>query len=56
MGAMDTEKSCPDCRAAMRLESKTLGFQTFECPKYAFVVIELVKDNPPQDRTVPSLH
>jgi transposase-like protein len=53
---MSTDKSCPNCRAAMRLESKTLGFQTFECPKCAFVVIEVVKEHAPQGRTVPGWH
>jgi predicted RNA-binding Zn-ribbon protein involved in translation (DUF1610 family) len=37
---MDAEKSCPNCRAAMKLESKTPRFLSFECPKCAFVVIE----------------
>jgi transposase-like protein len=50
---MSTEKSCPNCRAAMRLETKTPGFQTFECPKCAFVAIEVVKENAPQGRAVP---
>jgi hypothetical protein len=53
---MDTEKSCPDCRAAMRLESKTPGFLSYECPKCAFVVIEVEKENAPQGRTVPGRH
>ena len=53
---MDTEKSCPGCRAAMKLESKTPGFRTFECPMCAFVVIEVVKDNAPEGRTVPGRH
>jgi hypothetical protein len=42
---MSIERSCPDCRAVMRLETRTFGFQTFECPKCALVVIEVVDDN-----------
>jgi transposase-like protein len=53
---MSTEKSCPNCHATMRLETRTPGFQTFECPKCAFVAIEVVKDNAPQGRTVPVRH
>jgi transposase-like protein len=53
---MSTDKSCPNCHAGMRLETKTPGFQTFECPKCAFVVIEVVKDNAPQGRAVPVRH
>jgi hypothetical protein len=40
----------------MRLETRTLGFQTFERPKCAFVVVEVVKENAPQGRTVASVH
>ena len=44
---MDAEKSCPNCRAAMKLESKTPGFLSFECPKCAFVLIEVAKEDAP---------
>jgi hypothetical protein len=44
---MDTEKSCPNCRAAMKLESKTPRFLSFECPKCAFVLIEVAKEDAP---------
>jgi phage FluMu protein Com len=47
---MDTEKSCPNCRASMKLESKTPGFLSFECPKCAFVLIEVAKEDAPQGR------
>ncbi len=50
---MDPEKSCPNCRAAMKLESKTPGFRSFECPKCAFVVIEVAKEDAPQRRAAP---
>jgi transposase-like protein len=50
---MSTEKTCPNCRATMRLETRTLGFLSFECPKCAFVVIEVAKENAPQGRAVP---
>jgi hypothetical protein len=53
---MDTEKSCPGCRATMRLESKTPGFLSYECPKCAFVVIEVAKENVSQGRTIPGRH
>lgn len=49
---MNSEKPCPNCRTAMRLETKTRGFQSFECPKCAFVVIEVVKDNAAQGRAI----
>jgi hypothetical protein len=44
---MDTEKSCPNCRAVMKLESKTPRFLSFECPKCAFVLIEVAKEDAP---------
>ena len=44
---MDAEKSCPNCRAAMKLESKTPRFLSFECPKCAFVLIEVAKEDAP---------
>jgi hypothetical protein len=44
---MDTEKSCLNCRAAMKLESKTPRFLSFECPKCAFVLIEEAKEDAP---------
>ena len=44
---MDAEKSCPNCRAAMKLVSKTPGFLSFECPKCAFVLIEVAKEDAP---------
>jgi hypothetical protein len=44
---MDTEKSCLNCRAAMKLESKTPRFLSFECPKCAFVLIEVAKEDAP---------
>ena len=44
---MDTEKSCLNCRAAMKLESKTPRFLSFECPKCAFVRIEVAKEDAP---------
>jgi hypothetical protein len=44
---MDIEKSCPNCRAAMKLESKTPGLLSFECPKCAFVLIEVAKEDAP---------
>jgi hypothetical protein len=47
---MDAENSCPNCRAAMKLESKTPRFLSFECPKCTFVLIEVAKeDAPPSD-------
>jgi tRNA(Ile2) C34 agmatinyltransferase TiaS len=42
---MDAEKSCPNCRAAMKLEGKTPGFLSFECPKCSFVLIEVAKED-----------
>jgi predicted RNA-binding Zn-ribbon protein involved in translation (DUF1610 family) len=42
---MDAEKSCPNCRAAMKLETKTPRFLSFECPKCAFVLIEVAKED-----------
>jgi hypothetical protein len=42
---MDAEKSCPNCHAAMKLVSKTPGFLSFECPKCAFAVIEVAKED-----------
>jgi hypothetical protein len=45
---MDAEKSCPNCRAAMKLVSKTPGFLSFECPKCAFVLIEVAKEDAPR--------
>jgi hypothetical protein len=53
---MDAEKSCPNCRAAMRLATRTPGFLSFECPKCAFVKIEVLKDNAPQGRVVSGHH
>jgi tRNA(Ile2) C34 agmatinyltransferase TiaS len=53
---MSTEKSCPNCRTTMRLEGRTPGFYSFECPKCAFVVIEVAKDDAPQGRTVSGRH
>jgi hypothetical protein len=44
---MDAEKSCPNCRAAMKLETKTPRFLSFECPKCAFVLIEVAKEDAP---------
>ena len=44
---MDAEKDCPNCRAAMKLESKTPRFLSFECPKCAFVLIEVAKEDAP---------
>ena len=44
---MDTEKSCLNCRVAMKLESKTPRFLSFECPKCAFVLIEVAKEDAP---------
>ena len=53
---MDAEKSCPNCRAAMKLESKTPGFLSFECPKCAFVLIEVAKeDAPPSSARIHSI-
>jgi phage FluMu protein Com len=49
-GKWHIEKSCPNCRAAMKLESETPGFLSFECPKCAFVVIEVAKEDAPQRR------
>ena len=49
---MDAEKSCPNCRAAMKLESKTPGFLSFECPKCAFVLIEVAKEDAPPTSSV----
>ena len=44
---MDAEKCCPNCRAAMKLETKTPRFLSFECPKCAFVLIEVAKEDVP---------
>jgi hypothetical protein len=44
---MDAEKSCPNCRAAMKLETKTPRFLSYECPKCAFVLIEVAKEDAP---------
>ena len=53
---MDAEKSCPNCRAAMKLESKTPRFLSFECPKCAFVLIEVAKeDAPPSSARIHSI-
>jgi hypothetical protein len=41
---VDTPKSCPNCRADMKLRSETPGFLSFEYPKCAFVVIEVAKE------------
>ena len=50
---MDTEKSSPNCRAAMKLKSKTPDFLSFECPKCAFVLIEVAKkDAPPSSARI----
>ena len=50
---MDTPKSCPNCRADMKLRSETPGFLAFECPKCAFLMIEVAKENAPESRAVP---
>jgi hypothetical protein len=42
---MDAEKSCPNCRAAMKFESEAAGFLSFGCPKCAFVRIEVAKED-----------
>jgi hypothetical protein len=53
---MDAEKSCPNCRAAMKLETKTPRFLSFECPKCAFVLIEVAKeDAPPSSARIHSI-
>jgi hypothetical protein len=53
---MDAEKSCPNCRAAMKLETKTPRFLSYECPKCAFVLIEVAKeDAPPSSATIHSI-
>ena len=53
---MDAEKSCPNCRAAMKLESKTPRFLSFECPKCAFVLIEVAKEDvPPSSARIHSI-
>jgi hypothetical protein len=44
---MDAEKSCSNCRAAVKLVSKTPAFLSFECPKCAFVLIEVAKEDAP---------
>jgi len=50
--ANDISKVCPNCRANMRLETRTAGFLSFECPKCAFVIIEVAKHDPAQGRAV----
>ena len=50
--ANDASKVCPNCRANMRLEIRTPGFLSFECPKCAFVIIEVAKHDPTQGRVV----
>ena len=53
---MDAEKSCPNCRAAMKLETKTPRFLSYECPKCAFVLIEVAKeDAPPSSARIHSI-
>jgi hypothetical protein len=52
MAEMSEPKACPNCRGEMKLSVRTLGFLSFQCPKYAFVVIEVAKENGvPQGRT-----
>jgi hypothetical protein len=50
MSEWTSRKTCPNCRAAMKLESKTPGFLSFECPKCAFVLIKVAKEDAPQGR------
>ena len=53
---MDAEKSCPNCRAAMKLETKTPRFLSYECPKCAFVLIEVAKEDvPPSSARIHSI-
>jgi hypothetical protein len=53
---MHSDESCPNCRATLRLDTQTQGFLSFECPKCAFVVIKVAKENVPQGRTVGGRH